>query len=98
MAKKKKTEERTLEVSAERMQEIMAPVAEVLDRMHTNTLEDIFLGREIMANGMRQLCQHNPKADPVALLRDVMADVERALLADAGANVATIKGLPVGEA
>ena len=95
MAKKQqkrqpKYEERTLEVSAERMQQIMSQVAPVLDRLKTNTLEDIFAGREIMANGLRQLVKDNPRVDPVALLRDVMADVQRQLLADAGA-------IPIGK-
>ena len=93
--KQPKYEERTLEVKAERMQQIMGRVAPVLDELHTTTLEDIFAGREVMTNGLRQLVKDNPRVDPIALLRDVMADVQRQLLRDAGAIPI---GRTVGEA
>lgn len=74
MAKKteKKTQELVLEVSAQRMQEIMERVAPVLDGLKTTTLEDIFAGHEIMLNGLRHLVKDNPKENRVALIGTIM--------------------------
>jgi len=90
----KKTQERTLEVSAQRMQEIMEGVAPVLDRLKTTTLEDIFAGQEIMLNGLRHLVKDNPKADPVALIGTIMQQLHMKALRE----LQPTPMAPVGEA
>lgn len=95
MAKKKNKQQQktqTLTVSDERMQIIMEAVAEALDGLETNTLEDIIAGRQLILNAARQMAKDNPQMNSIQFICQLTNDIQQYLVRNFPAQ------LPVGEA
>lgn len=81
-----------LTVSDERMREIMAPLADVLDRLHVKTHEDIIVGRELILLGARQMVKDNPQVNSIQFICQLCNDLQHYLVRNFQ------RQLPVGEA
>jgi hypothetical protein len=81
-----------LTVSNERMQEIMAPLADLLDRLHVKTHEDIIVGRELILLGARQMVKDNPQVNSIQFICRLCNDLQQYLVRNFPNQ------LPVGEA
>lgn len=81
-----------LTVSDERMREIMAPLADVLDRLHVKTHEDIIVGRELILLGARQMLKDNPQVNSIQFICRLCNDLQQYLVRNFPNQ------LPVGEA
>jgi len=87
-----KDEKKMLTVSDERMREIMAPLADVLDRLHVKTHEDIIVGRELILLGARQMVKDNPQVNSIQFICQLCNDLQQYLVRNFP------RQLPVGEA
>ena len=81
-----------LTVSNERMREIMAPLADLLDRLHVKTHEDIIVGREMILLGARQMVKDNPQVNSIQFICRLCNDLQQYLVRNFPNQ------LPVGEA
>jgi len=81
-----------LTVSNERMREIMAPLADTLDRLHVKTHEDIIVGRELILLGARQMVKDNPQVNSIQFICRLCNDLQQYLVRNFPNQ------LPVGEA
>lgn len=84
--------QKMLTVSDERMREIMAPLADVLDRLHVKTHEDIIVGRELILLGARQMVKDNPQVNSIQFICQLCNDLQHYLVRNFQ------RQLPVGEA
>lgn len=90
--KKKNSNSDALTVSDERMNKIMTAVADVLDSLHTTTLEDIIAGRQIILNAARQMAKDNPQMNRLKFIAELCNDLQQYLVRNFPSQ------LPVGEA
>ena len=88
----KDEKKKMLTVSDERMREIMAPLADVLDRLHVKTHEDIIVGRELILIGARQMAKDNPQVNSIQFICQLCNDLQQYLVRNFPNQ------LPVGEA
>jgi len=88
----KDEKKKMLTVSDERMREIMAPLADVLDRLHVKTHEDIIVGRELILLGARQMVKDNPQVNSIQFICQLCNDLQQYLVRNFP------RQLPVGEA